>query len=65
MLKERVKKRMKDVDMLASELSRQTNITKAQLSLWFNDKQGLNTESLERICKVLNLELKPIDNELQ
>lgn len=63
MLKERVKQRMKDLDISASELSRQTKITKSQLSMWFNDKQGLNVESIERICKVLNLELKPIDNE--
>jgi DNA-binding phage protein len=57
MFTEAVKQAMRDADMSATELARQTGYTAMYLHHLLHDKRRWNEETMSKVCSVLNLEL--------
>ena len=51
--------RMEALGMTQVELSARAGVHRSNLSHWIKERSGLSLPSMERICGVLDLELKP------
>ncbi len=59
MIREAIKERMRELNISQAKLVQELGLNKGNLSSFISGKRPLPLSDIERICKVLSLELKP------
>lgn len=62
MIREAIKERMRELNISQAKLVQELSLNKGNLSSFISGKRPLPLSDIERICDVLGLELKPMDN---